>query len=464
MEIQHREISPDLGVVMVRTIGQTVRSKLESEVAEAKSISDSIGALPGQKSQLSILDFFPVLKQKHGGRHTNQVKDKAIPLVHQLLYGDPLIVDIQPLNPIDFEQTHRLTIKSMERLAAGHRVFLNLYWRDPDKWMGADEMCGLVDKSFANGVRVDSYMARRAAGYDAAVRQRTDEVGDAFAELVARDTATAEELAKRHSSTLDTFAKVQGTRWAYLDAFNEKACAAHVRALTSSGRLAEAAEFLRLSKHRLVSPISAALGGQFTWRKSDLEAARVNSLGGIMEGPGVQVVERVPKEWLEFLLHTITESKPQASYEVTDQDKFVDFLLSKELTDLKQDLSKATSAMAALEPDSQSTQQTAAEWCRLRNELHRHIDVQGPRKGLAPKLANLTASTALGFAGGIILSSPFESGATSAAIALAAGGIAIGVAWGVEKQAERSKPLTMSRDEHRFLMAVDPYAIKKRTP
>jgi len=417
-----------------------VADRLAQETSVAQRIADGVSAQGRDVDDATIRAFFPELNVRHGGHRTNIVRDVSLP--HQLVCGSPVVVNLEPMSASEFESRYRITLSAAERFAEQGHVIANLYVRDPAAWRGFSHFERLIRLSLANGVRVDKYFTLRNAQFASLIDDRADQLDRQLRQVQQSRPQDVAALLTHAKSQRGAFGRVIGTRWAYLDVLAPQASDV-VAGLVSECRLAEALEFLRLTKHAVVSPISSALGGEFRWAPSDLGHIRLESEQSLTERRTVPFADR--GDAMEFLIHSLTTVAPFRCLREYEADTLAALMANSDLEVLKAHLCATMEAMAALAQRGEVRESSVNDWIRVSKEIQR---VLGQYEKVGQTAANVTAVTV-----GCIVQASIE-GAAGFVVGVAAGALATEVL-GKRLEAGRAVHRLVNPGRHRFILALE---------
>jgi len=316
--------------------------------------------------------FFPELTDLPA-RPTNL--PSGVPLVHQLLLGPPTVFDLEPLEPKAFEARYRISVRVAEELAERRILIPNLWARTPAAWKPEHQhLAGLVKLAQVNGERVDTYFRTRNHRYDKLIEAHTDMLKKLIVPIAKMNPARVEDLVKSsRSRTQKEMPKIIGTRWAYLDVLAPHA-SEYVSQLVADGKLEEASDFIRVTKHVYVSPISAAIGGNFTWGPNDI--ARLETIGSSLAEPirfSRETHYFQKPERLEFLIQHITGVPRIRVLADCEAQTIVQTLENRELAETKDLFFKTMDVMSKLAQKGEVKTGQVTDWVRLHKEIRRQI-------------------------------------------------------------------------------------------
>lgn len=417
-----------------------VADTLAQEARVAQRIADDVSAQGGEVDDATIRAFFPELNERHGGHRTNMVREVSLP--HQLICGSPVVVNLEPMSASDFESRYRITLSAAERFTEQGHVIANLYVRDPEAWRGFPHFERLIRLSLANGVRVDKYFALRNPQFASLVCDHAAQLDRQLAHVEQTSPKDVAALLTHAKSQRSAFGRVIGTRWAYLDVLAPQASDV-VAGLVGECRLADALEFLRLTKHAVVSPISAALGGEFRWAPSDLGHIVLVDDEPLTERRTVPFAAR--DDAIEFLIHSLTAVTPFRCLREYEADTLAALMADSDLEVLKARLCATMDAMAALAQRGEVGEGSVNDWIRISKEIQR---VLGQYEKVGQTVARVTAVTV-----GCILQTCIE-GAAEFVVGVAAGALATEIL-GKPLETGRIVHRLVNPDRHRFILALE---------
>lgn len=200
-----------------------VAGKLEKEHVDAENIAKEIKRQGRSLDDRDISYFFPGLHELSAWSNFPRIY-----LPHALILGLPCVFDLEPVeNKDDFQRKYRIDLETATKLAKPenpkNRYLLpNLLVRDPKQWSGKRFLEELLDISWANGVRVNSYLRARASNFDDLFENRK-----VFLEGFVRDIWPTIDVPVQQQilddSRIRKFEDIPcqiGSRWTYLDVLN----------------------------------------------------------------------------------------------------------------------------------------------------------------------------------------------------------------------------------------------------
>jgi hypothetical protein len=319
-------------------------TKVEQKLSSARQIArTTLGVIPGGLPADVVNQLFTTavgdLKLRRKPMYwSNYPRD--IPFLHQLLIGPPAIIDLLPVSEDEFQRRFSLTGKEMLSLVGEGLVVPNVYTRSPEAWSRArcdlSYLEGLIDHSVACGELTDEYLSHRQPNYD-----RVVEEGREHLEATLRAISTAElgEVVRRNRFRLASpnddsravaaeVARIVGKNWGYINVLAsdpEKIDICELLPKPTLDLADRAVQRIRFEKHRLASPLTAALGGYFFWPGEGFDPPSSSAKG---TGPiWIDQYEDL-KEKRELLTHVaqrIYDTQRQNPYTV-DRDGLLSFL------------------------------------------------------------------------------------------------------------------------------------------
>lgn len=304
-----------------------VQHKIDYDRAQAQQIAARLLKSPRADSGVQDNDirlFFPELYGANNVQITNLPTGTA--LRHYLLFGQPFVLDLLPVTAGEFLHAHNISLSFAQEMAERKLIIPNLYIRNAEKWRGNEDMAGLVRLSYVNGERIDRYMSERGA-YESFVTAHEPEIKRAL-ERAAPETKTAIIEAAR-TDDLESLPIREARRWAYLDILNPTASTEAAQFL-ECGQLPQFMSFLRISKHKFASHITAALGGTYVFGPYDF---------AIIEREGVQLTPLMHHlkftEAMEYLLAEIADVEPFEKMDAVEEHHLRAFLTRQENIDIR---------------------------------------------------------------------------------------------------------------------------------
>jgi len=367
-----------------------IHELVAARIAEDKAQSADIARTLTEKNELftdqKIRAFFPEFDTSSAANQRSNLP-AGVPLIHHLLVGLPTVFDLEPLTVPQFEERYRISIRTAEELVEAGRLLPNLYARSPEQWHGFNHFQGLVQRSTVNGERVDAYLRARDDRYDDYRERRSDILSRQLGILEQRDKPQADFFVADSRSPRETACRVMGTRWAYLDILAPSA-SEHVAGLVEDTKLRQAADFIRTTKHLYVSPITAAIGGHFTWGKRDI--ATLHTVG-VRESIPPWVYKdthfQQKKDALEYLVHEITGVSPFGFLKDFQAELLLEVIRREEFGTLKYRLYETMETMARLARQGEVDTGTVEEWKSLAEAIREEIDKYQRRGRIASNAA-----------------------------------------------------------------------------
>lgn len=378
-----------------------VENHINEDKEKLSKIVNNINIKNKKLADLNIQDFFPEFKELSINYYSNN--PRGIPLPHQLLLGPPTLFALEPMSEHEFEKRYRISIRVVEELVDMGRVIPNLYVRNPARWKGMEHYRYLIEKSFVNGERVNTYFNIREPQFNNFILQREKILKQKFKKLEKVDIEQTNSFIEIARSTRQDACRVIANRWAYLDIVAKEA-SEYVSQLVDDLKLEEAANFIRVSKHIFVSPISASLGSNFIWGPKDI---------ALLAHPSEYTVQKIQKtynylqkeEQIEFLLNYITGTQPFRYLKDFQVEYLINLLKDNDLIDLKSKLFESMDIMTRFLQKGIIDNSKIEEWKRLVEEIqkiHSHYERFG-------RLAFETSSI-LGIAIGTLINPIFGIG------------------------------------------------------
>jgi hypothetical protein len=315
-----------------------VAEKIATDREAAAGRADEMKRSP-QAQNWGISELFPETRDLWAPPSNHA---SGVPLLHQLLLGPPTVFDLEPLEPAEFEERHKICIRTAERLVERGMLIPNLYVRSPAAWNGKEHLRTLLERCLVNGERVDVYLRSKNPRYDTLLQEHSDRIEGHAQDLEKKDPQRLDSLVAAARAPRDRMPKVIGTRWAYLDLLAPHA-SAHVHELFEAGRVEDAVEFIRISKHIYVSETTAAIGGKFQWGPKDIARLETTEIPATMRfAPETRHFQN--PECMDFIVRQLANLPPAR----VPGDEFINDAEVNRLLPLIDDLQTTKASLSAL--------------------------------------------------------------------------------------------------------------------
>jgi hypothetical protein len=312
----------------------------------------------GNIQDQDIAAFFPELTREQIAHTTNI--PAGVLLRHYLLLGYAPVLDLKPSTAKQFEATHQIDVAAIQELAERNLIRLNLYTRNPAEWDEAQQMDGLIARSFVIGNRVDAFMKWRAPDYDRFVEQHRRVISEAVSNEVLNDSDAHEIIQRAKVRKLSEVVAVVATRWAYLDVLDPLAATSAAEHFDKVS-LRQFISYLNIQKHLSASHITAAIGGQFVAGPADFQVVRSRSQirnARICEGVNLP-------EAIEYLLGELLHIDPMEIVDVRDARVLIRFLSRDENVEIRNAMLDRLSDLARLAWENDITEAAIADYRKL---------------------------------------------------------------------------------------------------
>lgn len=388
-----------------------VKEKIREDHNLAAEISSNLrreGKTGSILKDFDIRRYFPEIFSNQSIETSNI--PRGVALRHYVLFGVPAVFDLEPLSSQEFQMKHRINIAAVEFLSERGLVFPNLYVRNPERWQNAEEMYGLVKRSYVNGERVDSYMALRGPSYSEKVMKHEADLSRLIRELSPAKLKAICEAANINDPS--AFPRAVARRWGYLDVMAQSA-AEQASRMFAKGMISELSEFIRIAKHLSASDITAAIGGKFTWGLNDLEILlghpwiRLPSQSDRKETNERSISDALHKlgkvirypEAMEYLLQEMLSIKPFEVFDSIDAKALTRFLGDDENLERREQIITLTDDLISLALQNSLAQGKVEDFRKLVNDYQKRINYLKT----ATDVVTSSISSATGFLiGGVI--------------------------------------------------------------
>lgn len=425
---------------------------VDRKVGEEKEFAEQVAENLKQRKipirNHHIENFFPELTQaKEEGRIDSWGNLPRIPMQQYLLVGQPAVFDLEPLEEQEFINKHKISIKTAEELADRMILLPNIYWRDPTKWKGKRHLAGLIEKARVNGERVDQYLQTRNQNYSNQFDEHKQQLDNIWISL---DKTDRQILAtsighKFYDDERDDTTLVVAKWWSYYDTLSPQ-IANNIENLIQNKNYIEAARYALAMIYSTASPITAALGGEFTWGPKELQ--RIDSKN---TQPFLELAQKILQcsEAIEYIIREINRVPPLYIQEDWEETPLLRVIKNPNLSAIKSEIHKTIDVLMRLGREGGNPDPTIKDFKRLTQEWQKQLDAYREN----------TSNAILGI-GGIIGAT--VGGVTGMGIVESIGSVAAGIFFTQLISKEKRDQLgsyayqfsPVNRDKHRILLTL----------